>query len=152
MTQILGKDPDPVQKDELLGKNGEMHYWGEPLFGYYDSRDPWVVRRHMQLIADAGVDTLVFDVTNLQTYPHVYLPLCDILLEMRAAGYAAPQVTFMTNTRMKENVDALWNDFYSQERYASLFFQWEDKPLLLANRTEVSEELRDKFTFRTAYW
>ena len=152
LTQILGKDPDPVQKDELLGKNGEMHYWGEPLFGYYDSRDPWVVRRHMQLIADAGVDTLVFDVTNLQTYPHVYLPLCDILLEMRAAGYAAPQVTFMTNTRMKENVDALWNDFYSQERYASLFFQWEGKPLLLANRTEVSEELRDKFTFRTAYW
>jgi hypothetical protein len=25
---------------------GESHYWGEPLYGYYDSADPWVLRRH----------------------------------------------------------------------------------------------------------
>ena len=152
LTQILKKDPNPVQNDDLLGNNGEMHYWGEPLFGYYDSRDPWVVRRHLQLIADAGVDVLIFDVTNLKTYPNVYLPLCDLLLEMKENGYPAPQVAFMTNTQMKKRVDELWNDFYSQEKYAPTFFQWEGKPLLLADPDQVSEELRDKFTFRPAYW
>ena len=31
------------------------HYWGEPQYGYYLSADPWVLRRHAQLLADAGV-------------------------------------------------------------------------------------------------
>ena len=150
--RIQRNNPNPVQVDDALGKNGEMHYWGEPLFGYYDSRDPWVVRRHLQLIADAGVDVLIFDVTNLKSYPHVYLPLCDMILEMKKDGYAAPQVAFMTNTQMKERVDELWRDFYSREKYAPTFFQWEGKPLLLADPEQISEQLRDKFTFRPAYW
>ena len=25
---------------------GSFHYFAEPLFGYYDSRDPWVIARH----------------------------------------------------------------------------------------------------------
>lgn len=145
-------DPDPTQKDELLGSNGEMHFWGEPLFGYYDSRDPWVVRRHIQLIADAGVDVLIFDTTNAVTYPHVYLPLCDLLLKMREEGQTIPQVTFMTNTRVDLCVPQLWEDFYSKEQYKPLFFQWEGKPFLIANPKEVPDAFKDLFTFRSAYW
>ncbi len=145
-------DPAPTQKDELLGSNGEMHFWGEPLFGYYDSRDPWVVRRHIQLIADAGVDVLIFDTTNAVTYPHVYLPLCDLLLKMKSEGANVPQVTFMTNTRVDLCVPQLWEDFYSKEKYKPLFFQWEGKPFILANPDEVQDAFKDKFTFRSAYW
>ena len=41
-----------------------MHYWGEPLYGDYLSTDPWVIRRHAQLLSAAGIDTLIFDTTN----------------------------------------------------------------------------------------
>ena len=37
------------------------HYWGKPLFGYYDSGDPWVFRKHLEMLTTAGVDYLVFD-------------------------------------------------------------------------------------------
>jgi len=60
-----------------------MYYWGEPLYGYYHSTDPWVLRRHAQLLADAGIDTVIFDTTNRKTYPHVYLKLCEIWAQVR---------------------------------------------------------------------
>ena len=152
ITAIQRRDPNPTQKDDLLADNGQMHYWGEPLFGYYDARDPYVIRRHMQLIADAGVDVLLFDVTNVATYPDVYLPLCDVLLDLRAQGFSAPQISFITNTNIPTTVKNLWREFYSQERYKSLFFEWKGKPLLVANPSEVPEEYRDFFTLRAAYW
>ena len=39
------------------------HYWSEPRFGYYRPDDPWVLRKHAQILADAGVDVIIFDVT-----------------------------------------------------------------------------------------
>ena len=36
--------------------------------GYYRSDDPWVVRRHLPLIAAAGVDFLFLDYTNSSVY------------------------------------------------------------------------------------
>jgi hypothetical protein len=39
------------------------HYWSEPRFGYYRPNDPWVLRKHAQILADAGVDVIIFDVT-----------------------------------------------------------------------------------------
>ena len=152
ISKIERIDPNPTQNDALLGKEWDMHYWGEPLFGYYDARDPFVIRRHMQLIADAGIDVLIFDVTNLSTYPDVYLPLCDLLLEMRAQGFHAPQVAFMTNTLASRAIEALWKDFYSKERYRPLFFLWRGKPPLLAPEKDAPESVRDFFTIRTAYW
>ena len=152
ISQIERVEPNPTQNDALFGENGQMCYWGEPLFGYYDARDPYVVDRHLRLIADAGVDVLVFDVTNLETYPDVYRPLCDRLLKMRDEGFPAPQVSFITNTNVENAVDALWKDFYSREKYRPLFFEWKGKPLLVANPEKVPEELRDFFTLRDAYW
>lgn len=43
---------------------GRDYYWAEPLYGYYDSKDEWVYRKHAQLLTDAGVDFLIIDVTN----------------------------------------------------------------------------------------
>jgi hypothetical protein len=44
------------------------HHWGESLFGYYLTDDEGVLRKHAQMLADAGVDVVVFDVTNQITY------------------------------------------------------------------------------------
>ncbi|MBQ9873602.1 MAG: hypothetical protein IJM30_03975 [Thermoguttaceae bacterium] len=152
LTRILEKDPDPVQNDAVMPNNGEMCFWGEPLFGYYDSRDPWVVSRHVRLLTDAGIDALIFDATNLRTYPEVYLPLCEALLDARREGFPAPRVAFMLNTQIEARVRELWRDFYSKPEYAPTFFLWEGKPLLLADPEQVPEEFRDKFTLRSAYW
>src|SRR5208283_4467311 len=40
------------------------HQWGESIFGYWLTEDPFVLCKHAQMLADAGVDTLLFDVTN----------------------------------------------------------------------------------------
>jgi len=39
------------------------HYWGEPLWGYYNSSDEWVIRKQMQMLTLAGVDFIFFDHT-----------------------------------------------------------------------------------------
>ena len=80
ISRILAKDPDALNKpaSPLWGGIGTSHYWGEPLYGYYRSTDPWVLRRHAQLLADAGIDTLIFDTTNARSYPDVYFKLCEV--------------------------------------------------------------------------
>jgi len=77
ITKILKKDPDALNKPNspLWGHIGESHYWAEPLYGYYRSDDPWVLRRHAQLLSDAGVDVLIFDTTNAKSYPEIYFQL-----------------------------------------------------------------------------
>ena len=70
VTKILEADPDAGQKPDspLWGPWGAYHHWGEPLYGYYFSDDEWVVRRHMKLIMQAGIDFLFFDTTNGPIY------------------------------------------------------------------------------------
>lgn len=152
ISKIEKVDPWPEQNDALVGSDAQMHYWGEPLFGYYASSDPYVLKRHVRLIADAGVDTLIFDTTNAVTYENAYLALCDVILEAFANGEPAPQVVFMTRTNATATIQKIWNEFYSHEKYRPVFFLWEDKPLILANPDEVPEELRDFFTIRDTYW
>jgi len=50
------------------GSRGRFHHWGESELGYYVSSDTYVVRKHAHMLADAGVDLIVFDVTNGLTY------------------------------------------------------------------------------------
>ncbi len=154
ISKITTKDPLAFKKedDTKFGKNGEMHFWGEPLYGYYDSRDPWVIRRHIQLIADAGVDVLLFDATNAATYPAVWRQICRIMKDMRVHGESTPQITFILHTNTKETVTTLWTDLYNTGQYDELLFRWEGKPLLVCNPEEVDDTLRDKFTFRRTRW
>src|SRR5579859_7290303 len=71
ISKIFAVDPDAMKHPDsaLWGLDGAPHYWGEPLYGYYLSTDPWVLRRHAQLLSAAGIDTLIFDTTNTVTYP-----------------------------------------------------------------------------------
>ena len=90
ISRILARDPDAIHhpRSALWGPIGMYHYWGEPLYGYYQSTDPWVIRRHARLLADAGVDTLIFDTTNTETYPDVYSRLCEVFLRDPQIGRA----------------------------------------------------------------
>ncbi|MBW3622235.1 MAG: hypothetical protein KY468_02365, partial [Armatimonadetes bacterium] len=80
VSKILAKDPKAITDPNhpLWGPMHAFHHWGEPLFGYYLSDDEWVIRKHAQMLSDAGVDTLIFDVTNGSTYPEMYRTLCRV--------------------------------------------------------------------------
>ena len=153
VTKIMKANPENPQ----WGEGG--HFWGEPETGYYLSYEKWMIRRHAQLLADAGVDVIIFDVTNDQTYPEVYLPVCEVFREMRKSGEKTPQISFLGS---EISVNKLWNEFYLKGLYSDLWFQWKGKPLLLFGQHEIpsrkknndvvfSEEIRNFFSIRQSW-
>ena len=47
--------------DETISPNGQAHFWGEPIWGYYNSQDVWVIRKQIEMLTTAGVDFIFFD-------------------------------------------------------------------------------------------
>ncbi len=154
IAKIKAQDPDALKKPDspLWGAIGASHYWGEPLYGYYRSTDPWVLRRHAQLLADAGIDTLIFDTTNAETYPEVYRALCQVYRKIRQEGGRTPQIAFMLNTEARQTALKLYHDLYQPGLYPELWFRWMGKPLMICDPAEANDELRQFFTLRRAHW
>lgn len=110
------------------------HHWGQSIFGYYNTDDPYVLRKHAQMLADAGVDVIIFDVTNQATYRKNYLALLREFAAVRANGGRTPQIAFLCPFWSPERVvPELFRDLYSQNIHSELWFRWEGKPLILAD-------------------
>ena len=154
VSRILTRDPAALQKPDspLWGPIGMYHYWGEPVFGYYLSTDPWVLRRHAHLLADAGIDTLIFDTTNAVIYRDVYRQLCEVYSQIRREGDRTPQIAFMVNTQAGQTAQQIYEDLYQKGDYRELWFQWQGKPLMICDPAQASPELRQFFTLRRAHW
>ncbi|MHC1696031.1 MAG: hypothetical protein AB9835_12350 [Eubacteriales bacterium] len=136
-----------------------QHFWDEPLFGYYDTRDKWVLRRHAEMLADAGVDVVIFDCTNgTFTWRPSYTALLETFAEARADGVKTPQIAFIlpfgANDDTAVSLRQLYLDIYRRDKYRNLWFYWEGKPLIMAypdslkNRDDLSKEIKEFFTFR----
>ncbi len=153
LAKILPQDPDLLKKPDspLWGPRGP-YYWGEPLYGYYHSMDPWVLRRHATLLADAGIDTVIFDTTNRKTYRDVYLKICEVWTQVRQEGGRTPQICFMVNTKAGETAQELYRDLYQPALYPDLWFRWQGKPLLICDPKEASPAVAKFFTLRKAHW
>lgn len=154
VSEILAADPHAMQKPTSppWGPMGAMHFWSEPLYGYYHSADPWVIRRHAHLLADAGVDTLILDSTNAVTYRDVYMKLCEVFTAVRGEGGRTPQIAFMLNSAAGRTAKKLYNDLYKPGLYRDLWFVWEGKPLMICDPAKVDDELKNFFTLRRAHW
>ena len=104
--------------DEDIAPAGAPYFWSEPLFGYYNSTDVWVIRRHLQLLSEAGVDFLVFDVTNAVTYDAVYPLIMREICALKEQGFAdVPEAVFYTHSYSTVIINKLYNDVYSQGLY-----------------------------------
>ena len=90
----ISTGPTSEYYDPSLSPEELAHYWGEPLYGYYCSEDPWVLRKHLELFAYADIDFLYLDYTNNIIYPEATKALLDAILDMQKEGYDVPQVTF----------------------------------------------------------
>jgi len=151
VTKILAEHPDAMKTPTSppWGPMYKMHHWGEPLFGYYLSDDAWVIRKHAQMLADAGVDVVIFDVTNQATYQKVYMKLCEVFADVRRNGGDTPQIAFLTPFwDPPKVVKELYDNLYKPGLYSDLWFRWKGKPLILADPEKVPPETKDFFTFR----
>lgn len=151
VSKILAAHPEAIEDKNhpAWGPMHAMHHWGEPLFGYYRSDDPWVLRRHARMLTDALVDVIIFDVTNKVTYRDYYIPLCEAFSEVCQQGTHAPQIAFLCPFwDPKTTAMELYRDFYEKGLYKDLWFQWEGKPLIMADPDKVDDEIKDFFTFR----
>jgi len=142
VSQILRKDPLALSnaKSPLWGKIAEPHHWGQSIFGYYVSDDEYVIRKHAQMLSDAGVDVIIFDVSNDFTYKRQYMKLLQVFSEVRSEGGQTPQVAFLCPFwDPGRSVRELYRDLYGPGLYKDLWFQWKGKPLVMADPENIGE-------------
>ncbi|MBO7119071.1 MAG: hypothetical protein J6W03_01975 [Bacteroidaceae bacterium] len=143
------------------------YHWGEPEYGYFLSQDKYVIRHDLSMLADAGVDVLIMDVTNAVCYWDEWEVLFQTMQEMKAEGNKVPKFCFWAfNGNVIDVVQSLYERFYKTPRYEDCWFYWEGKPLLLYNATpsvdanpgggqkdkDYSEEVKQFFTLRGMWW
>lgn len=136
VTKILAQNPQAMSQPDspLWGPLHAPHHWGESIFGYYRTADAGVLRKHAQMLGDAGVDVVIFDVTNQVTYRDDYFALLREWSAWRQLGNRTPQVAFLTPFwDPPKVVRELWRDLYATGQFRDLWFQWEGKPLILAD-------------------
>ncbi|HLK60939.1 MAG TPA: family 20 glycosylhydrolase, partial [Chthonomonadaceae bacterium] len=146
-TQLLAAHPDNPQ----YGPEGAFHWWGEPHLGYYRLPDDFVIRKHAQMLTDAGVDVIVCDVTNAITYDENLLAVCRVFEAIRKEGRTTPRIAFLANSRSAETVQHLYDTFYAKNLYPDLWFRWKGKPLLMAPSEGLSPQLAAFFTLRQSW-
>ena len=128
------------------------------MFGYYRTSDKFVLRKHAEFLADAGVDYIVFDCSN---GTEIFKTGCEDVLEAFAAakqdGVNVPKISFLLSwydTNCRVQLKRLYKSFYTNEQYQDLWFCWEGKPLMIAHTTamnpenEEEQKILDYFTFR----
>lgn len=138
------------------------HFYAEPLFGYYNMQDYWVVERHVQMFIAAGLDFLAIDSTNNSIYQGPLTVLLEILEKYRVNGYKVPKIMFLTNTNSHQRVEQLYNFLYKDGRYQELWFNDEDegrnpdkKPwvtMRVDQKVYLTKAVRDTFYFRDSQW
>lgn len=163
ITKILAAHPEAADDASHpawdIGE-GNWYYWDEPLLGYYQTTDKWVLRKHAEMLADAGVDAVFFDCTNgSYIWRDSYTALMETWSEALSDGVQVPKISFMfafgpspDSYRAMRNV---YKDIYERGRFPELWFTWGGKPLIMGypeaipgNGDRTDREMRDFFTFR----
>jgi len=147
----MKKNPDESKRQ--WGPEKATHFGCEPEYGYFHSSDPWVIRRDMQMLANASVDFIYLDVTNNLLYEETVEQLLTVIRKMRREGIRAPQVTFVTNSRSGRCINVLHDCYYKDSKFAGLWFEWEGKPLIfgIGGDPELRKEVADFFTIKRSW-
>ena len=163
ITEVLREHPDAINNYNHPAwgegaKRPHVFYWDEPVFGYYRTTDPWVLRKHAEMLADAAIDCVYLDCTNGSfIWEYSLRALLKTWAEAKKDGVNVPKIVFLlpftANADSKTSLINLYNKFYSQAEYADMWFHWQGKPLIMAypdnlGTTGVEKEIRNYFTFR----
>jgi len=141
-TKILKEHPEALNDihNPAWGPLNSSHHWGEPLFDYYASDDAWVLRKHAQMLANAGVDVVIFDNSNVVTYDKVRNTLCEVWEDIRRKGGKTPQFACLCPFGNPDGIGSqtlrhLYETVYEPGLYSDLWFRWNGKPLVMADQS-----------------
>ena len=161
VTEVIKAHPDAINDfdHEIWKQVGTGYFWDEPLFGYYTEFDDYVLRKHAELLADAGVDFVIFDSTNSDaTWEEGYTNLLKVWSEAREDGIKTPQIAFMLNLALEpgntlSSLLQIYDKVYRDGNYQDLWFYWEGKPLVMAHKSldmddTLQAEIANFFTFK----
>ncbi len=144
------------------------YHWGKPLYGYYRNADPYVLRKHVMMLAAAGVDFIAFDCSNCSWHAkRGHFALFEAFRQAKLDGINVPKVTFIMNWNANPNTEymlrAMYQDIFKPGLYSDLWFMYEGKPVMMAFGdsipekgfndldTEFLNEMREFFTFRPCH-
>ena len=161
ITEITRKYPEAI-KDYNHPAWGEkkpgFFYWEQPLLGYYKTTDPWVLRKHAEMLADAGIDAVFFDCTNGSiTWKESYEALLKTWNQAQKDGVNVPKIAFMLpfgpSANSLTSLRQLYNDLFKPKRYENLWFFWKGKPCIMGYPDNLTDSAEDReiahfFTFR----
>ena len=110
ITELIKANPG----NPAFGKEGEAHWWGKPVLGYYVNTDPFVYDKHLQMLHDAGVDFLFLDVSNAVTYDDAVETLMKAIDRRTERGLESPKLCYLLNAGTKNVAQHLYNKFYAK--------------------------------------
>ncbi len=159
-TALWGLDANSLQ----VAPANTMYYWDEPLYGYYSSDDPWVIKRHMELFTMSSIDYIALDLTNLITYESAIQVVIDEILRLQAQGWNPPKILpiFGENPASVANVYGFYERMYKPGQNDGAWYKdkTSGKPVIsvdiqktvLALGTEKTAELSNYFEIRNTLW
>ena len=140
VSALLEEYPDAknnFQHTAWAQTSNARYFWNEPLYGYYNSNDMYVIRKHAELLADAGVDVLFFDCTN---GTEIFLKETTLLMEVFAEavkeGVNVPKVAFMLNI---DHDVMMENNKTQNQAVETMAATFEDIEQCVSNIEEVSD-------------
>ena len=136
----------------------QVCFWGHPLFGYYRTTDPWVLRKHAEMLADAGVDAVAFDCSNGDfLWWSSTWKLLEVWNQARLDGVKVPKIIFhlrfLADADARTELYSIYNDLYSKNKYKELWYYVDGKPLVIGfpeslNSSTADQAIKNFFTFR----
>lgn len=139
-------------------KQPGFFFWEQPLLGYYKTTDPWVLRKHAEMLADAGIDAVFFDCTNGSlTWQDSYEELMKTWNQAQKDGVNVPKIAYMLPfgpaPHSLVSLRQLYRDVYKPGRYKNLWFIWKGKPCIMGYPDNLTDSAEDReiatfFTFR----
>lgn len=151
-TKILaqpGGDDRLFRAESPESPDRQQHFWGEPLWGYYNSIDSWVIRKQLELLTLAGIDFMVFDTTNAVTYPNVYMRVLMEIERLKGEGWDPPRAAFYTHSYSIRTVMQLYKELYLPKLYPSTWYCEDGRPVIIAyanpeeDKSWAQKEMKD---------
>lgn len=168
ITKLNESNPDELWStaNSTISPLNVMYYWGEPLYGYYSSDDPWVIYRHIELFTMSGIDYICLDLTNISIYKENVEAIAKIILAFQEQGFQPPKITAMITGAADDNppdedrIAEFYNYFYKNSRYDSVWYRdkKDNKPIIIMNMDEdrayprLPDEIKTFFHFRDLIW
>ncbi len=143
-------------------------HWNEPLWGFYRDSDPYVIRKQLIMLSNAGVDYIAFDNTNgAGLMREAYTALFEQMRQAKLDGIKVPQFMFMMNFWPHRTsmfmLRAIYQDIYKSGLYEDLWYKIDGKPVVMAHPTVLDDiaegefdkllvdEIKNAFTFRPGH-